>query len=225
MEIGSEAAEGFPGYLHEAAYDTGILAGFSRGGEGACRRHLEGANWRTKQRGDEVMAVRVKPITLWRTEVDNQAGALAATLEPLAEARADLQAVMGYRLPGDRARAAIEVYPVSGARATSAAQAAGLGESRISALHIEGDNRPGVGHAIARALGDAGINMDFLIGLVCGGRHATVIGFDSAADADRAVPLIKSAAGAQRRSAGRKTARKRAGGGRKKASRKASRRR
>ena len=170
------------------------------------------------------MAVRVKPITLWRAEVNNEVGALARTLEPLASARADLQAVMGYRLPDDRARAAIEIYPVSGARVTSAAQAAGLRESRISALHIEGENRSGVGHAIARALGDAGINMDFLIGLVCGGRHVTVIGFDSAEDADRARPLIKSAAGRQRRSVGRKVATKGARGRRKKSRQKTSRR-
>jgi len=77
---------------------------------------------------------------------------LAQTLEPLAAAGANLQVVMGYRLPGDRARAAIEVFPVSGARALSAAQAAGLREAAISALHVEGDNRAGLGHAMAKAL-------------------------------------------------------------------------
>ena len=52
------------------------------------------------------MPVRIRPITLWRAEVDNQPGMLAQTLEPLAAAGANLQVVMGYRLPGDRARAA-----------------------------------------------------------------------------------------------------------------------
>ena len=46
------------------------------------------------------MPVHVRPITLWRAEVDNQPGVLAQTLEPLAAAGADLQVVMGYRLPG-----------------------------------------------------------------------------------------------------------------------------
>jgi hypothetical protein len=50
-------------------------------------------------------------------EVDHQPGALAQTLEPLATAGVNLLAVMGYRLPGDRARAAIEVFPVIGAKA------------------------------------------------------------------------------------------------------------
>jgi hypothetical protein len=154
------------------------------------------------------MPLRVRPITLWRAEVDNQPGVLAQTLEPLAEAGADLQVVMGYRVPGDRARAAIEIFPVTGARALSAAQAAGLSEAAISALQVEGDNRAGLGHAIAKALADAGINIDFLLAQVSGRRHTTVIGFDSREDADRAIPLIKGAAAAPRRPAARKAASK-----------------
>lgn len=44
------------------------------------------------------MAVTVKKAVLWRKEVESQPGVLAATLKPLAEAGADLQIVMGYRL-------------------------------------------------------------------------------------------------------------------------------
>lgn len=150
------------------------------------------------------MPVRVRPITLWRAEVDHQPGALAQTLEPFAAAGADLQVVMGYRVPGDRARAAIEIFPVTGARALSAAQAAGLSEAAISAVHVEGDNRPGLGHAIAKALADAGINMDFFLAQVSGRRHTTVIGFDNREDADRAIPLIKGAAAAPRKPVARR---------------------
>lgn len=165
------------------------------------------------------MPVRVRPITLWRGEIDNQPGALAGTLEPLSRARVNLQVVMGYRLPGDRGRAAIEVAPVTGNRAASAAQAAGLQEAAISALLVEGDNRPGLGHAMARALGDAGINMDFLVGQVIGPRHTTVIGFDSREDAERAVPLIKAAAATPKAPARRAPARKSAPRARKGAAR------
>ncbi len=152
------------------------------------------------------MAVRVRPLTLWRSEVSNQAGALARTLEPLAGS--NLEVVMGYRLPGDPARAAIEVASVTGPRATAAAQGAGLSDSGIAALSVDGEDRPGLGHAIARALGDAGINMEFLVGLVTGGRHSTVIGFESREDAERAVPLLRKAAAAPRAGAGKKSARK-----------------
>lgn len=164
------------------------------------------------------MAVRVKPITLWRVEVGNQPGALARALAPLASARADLQIVMGYRFPNDRSRAAIEIAPVTGDRGVSAARSAGFGEAGIHAVHVEGDNRPGLGHAIADALASAGINMDFLMAQVAGGRHSTVIGFETAEDATRAVPLIKTAAAAPRkpvRKAARRGGAKRARGARK----------
>ena len=72
------------------------------------------------------MAVTVKRIGLWRSEVVNEPGALASTLEPLAASRASLRVVTGYRFPEHQERAAIEVYPVAGARVTAAAQAAGL---------------------------------------------------------------------------------------------------
>lgn len=171
------------------------------------------------------MSVRVRRITLWRAEVDNQPGVLAHTLEPLAAAGADLQVVMGYRLPGDSARAAIEVFPVTGARVISAAQAAGISEAAISALQVEGDNHAGLGHAIAKALADAGINIDFLLAQVSGRRHTTVIGFASREDADRAIPLINRAAAAPRRPAERKATGKGARGVTKGARRAARRRR
>ena len=42
------------------------------------------------------MAMTVKRIGLWRSEVANEPGALARTLEPLAASRASVRVVMGY---------------------------------------------------------------------------------------------------------------------------------
>ena len=140
------------------------------------------------------MPVKVKKITLWRKELENRAGTLSETLEPLAGAGADLQVVMGYCYPGDRTRAAVEVFPVANKKATTAAQSAGLATSGIPALHVEGDNRAGVGHAITRALADAGVNLDFLVAHVIGRKFSAVFGFESEADATKAASLIKKAA-------------------------------
>jgi hypothetical protein len=57
---------------------------------------------------------------------------------------------MAYRYPGGENKAAIELYPVSGKKSAGAAQTAGLAPSSISTLLVEGDNRPGLGHAIAK---------------------------------------------------------------------------
>jgi hypothetical protein len=155
------------------------------------------------------MPVRIQPIALWRAEVNDAPGVLARTLEPLAAARANLQCVMGYRLPGERGRAAIEIYPVSGVPAVSAAGTVGLAKSGIPALLVDGENRAGLGHQMTRALADAGINLEFLVALVTGNRYATVIGFENREDADRAIPLLRASA-AVPKTPRRKTARKRA---------------
>jgi hypothetical protein len=139
------------------------------------------------------MAVKVKPITLWRREIENRPGALAASLEPLARAGADLQVLMAYRQPGAEDRAALELYPVSGRKAQAAAGSAGLAASSIPTLLVEGDNKAGTGEAIARSIAGAGININFLVTLVFGRKYSSVFGFETQADAKKAAALIRKA--------------------------------
>lgn len=144
------------------------------------------------------MTILVKKATLWRREVENRPGVLAGALQPLAEAGTDLQLVMGYRFPGGE-NAAVEVFPVSGKKASAAAQAAGLAPSSIPTLVVNGDNKPGLGHAIAKAVGEAGINLSFVMAQVVGQRYSAVLGFESEADLSKAAPLIKKAAQSKRK--------------------------
>src|SRR6516164_10003562 len=81
--------------------------------------------------GGTTMPFTVKSISLWRKEAENKTGLLAETLEPLAKAGSDRGVVMGYRLPGNEARAAIELYPVSGKKVAAAATGTGLAASGI----------------------------------------------------------------------------------------------
>ena len=124
---------------------------------------------------------------------------LANTLEPLSEVGADLQVVMAYRYPGGTDRAAIELHPVSGRKSTAAAKTAGLAPSPILALLIEGDNRRGLSHTLTKAIGDAGINLSFVMAQVVGRRYSAMFGFENQADATRAAALIKKAAAPARK--------------------------
>ena len=145
------------------------------------------------------MAVTVKKVTLWRSEVENKAGVLANALEPLAKAGADLQVVMGYRYPGNESKAALELYPVSGKKSMAAAQAAGLSASAIPTLLVEGDNRAGLGYATAKAIAEAGINLSFLVAQVTGKKYLAVFGFETEADASKAATLIKKATASKKK--------------------------
>ena len=140
------------------------------------------------------MPVTVKNISLWRKEVENQAGSLAHTLEPVTKAGANLHVLMGYRYPGEGTKAALELYPIVGKKATAAASEAGLSASSIPTLLVEGDDKPGLGLAIAHAIAGAGINMTFFVAQVVGRRFSAVLGFESEADAKTAAPLIKKVA-------------------------------
>jgi hypothetical protein len=145
------------------------------------------------------MGLTLRRITLWRAEVDNTPGILAKVLGPLADAGVNLQVVMGYRFPGNETKAAIEVYPVSGKKTVDAAASAGLSASTIPTLLVEGDNRQGLGKAIAEAITEAGINLGFLVTVVIGRRYSSVIGFENEEDAKRAISLIRKVTAGRRK--------------------------
>ena len=138
------------------------------------------------------MAITVKKITLWRRESGDRPGLMAETLSPLAAQGTSLKVAMGYRQPGG-STAVIEVSPVSGKKAIAAAKSEDLGASTIPTLLVEGDDRPGLGHALARAIADAGINLDFLVAQVVGRKFSALFGFGNEADARKAASLIKKA--------------------------------
>lgn len=140
------------------------------------------------------MALTVKKVTLWRTEVSHRAGMLADVLEPLAKAGANLRVVMGYAFPAGPGGAAIEVFPIAGKKATSAATAAGLSPSPIACLLVEGDDRAGLGAGMARAIASAGVNISFLMAETLGRKFSAVFGFENEGDAAIAAKAIKSAA-------------------------------
>ena len=145
------------------------------------------------------MPVTVKSISLWRKEVVNQVGVLARTLEPVSKAGANLRVLMGYRYPGDATKAALELFPVAGKKVAAAASEAGLVASSIPTLLVEGDDKPGLGQAIAEAIAEARVNMTFFVAQTIGRKFSAVLGFETEADAKTAAPLIKKTAVASRK--------------------------
>ena len=145
------------------------------------------------------MPVTVKNILLWRKEIETQVGTLARTLEPVTKAGVNLHVLMGYRYPGEATKAAIELYPIAGKKAAAAASEAGLSATSIPTLLVEGDDRSGLGLAIAQAIAGAGINMTFFVAQAVGRRLSAVLGFESEADAKTAAPLIKKATASKKK--------------------------
>lgn len=137
------------------------------------------------------MPVTVKNVVVWRKEVAHEPGQLARTLQPLAEAGADLHVVMGY---AEGERGIVELCSIAGKRATDAARQAGLVPSPKPTLLVEGDNRPGLGFEIANAVAERGVSISFIVAQVVGDRYSAILGFHDEDDAKKAATAIKKAA-------------------------------
>ena len=140
------------------------------------------------------MSITVRRADLWRAETANTPGSLAAALKPLAEKGTDLEIVMGYAKP-DRSGAVVEVSPVSTPADRKAARAAGLAQSTFPCVVISGDNRSGLGYDVARALADAGININFFVAQSLGNSYTGLFSFEASTEADLAVKIIRKAVG------------------------------
>jgi len=135
------------------------------------------------------MALTLKEITLWRRNINNTPGTLARVLEPLTGT--DLTVVMAYRIPGQERQAVVELYPITGKRATAKAQASGLVAADLPALLVQGANRAGVGFETTAGFAEAGINLAFLVTQVIGTRFTSVYGFDTDSDRRKAIQILK----------------------------------
>jgi len=104
------------------------------------------------------MAITIKRTTLWRKEVPDRSGVWPRSSTP-GSRQGRPSGRDGVRHPGPAVPAAIEVAPISGKKAARAAGAAGLTPSNDPRVLVVGDNKPGLGHAIAAAMGSSGVNL------------------------------------------------------------------
>ena len=138
------------------------------------------------------MALKVTKTDVWVAEIKDEPGGLAACLEPLAAAGADLECVIGRRQTDRKGTGAVFVTPLKGRKVQAAAAKVGFHFARpISTLKIEGDNRPGIGAEISRAVGAAGANMRGTSAMVMGRKFVCYLGFDTAGAANKAANALR----------------------------------
>lgn len=138
------------------------------------------------------MPLEVSKIDVYTGEIEDRPGALAEKLAPLAEAQVDLGFVFARRRPDVPGKGVVYLGPITTAKGRKAAEAAGLVlAADISALRIEGVNKPGALQAVAKALADAGINLRGVSAGVIGKRWVCFLAFDTKEDAQKAGRIIK----------------------------------
>ena len=146
------------------------------------------------------MSFKVTKMGVWSGEIQDQPGGLAGVLRQLADANADLEMVVARRQPDRPGAGMVFLAPVKGRKATAAAAVAGLSPAPgVTALRVEGTDRPGLGAKMTGAIADSGINMRGLSAAALGSRFVAYMAFDSVEDAEKAAKAIRAAAAAKAR--------------------------
>jgi hypothetical protein len=140
------------------------------------------------------VAFTVNKVDIWTGEIEDRVGGLAKALGALADAGANLEVVVARRQPHQPGKGVVFLGPVDGAKARKAAAAAGLSKAtNLVALRVEGPNKRGECHLLARLLADAGINLRGLAATASGRKFVLSVGFDNALDAGKAARLLRAA--------------------------------
>jgi predicted amino acid-binding ACT domain protein len=140
------------------------------------------------------MSLKVTKMDVWSGEIRDQPGGLAGVLRELAATGASLEMLVARRQPDRPGSGIVFLAPVKGRAAIGAAAVAGLSPTAgVSALRVEGTDRPGLGARMTGAIADAGINLRGLSAAVVGGRFAAYLAFDSREDAEKAAKAMRVA--------------------------------
>jgi len=138
------------------------------------------------------MKINVARSDVWAATIEDRPGGLAEKLSALAEGGANLEFVVSRRSPDQPGKGVVFVTPLKGAKQLKAAQGAGFAKSdSLHSVRLEGNDKPGLGAAISKALADAGLNLRGFSAAAFGRRFVGYLALDSAGDATKAISIVK----------------------------------
>ncbi len=138
------------------------------------------------------MLLNVSKVDLWSAIIPDQPGSIAAKLEGLAKAGANLDFISSWRNPDTPDASEIVVSPLEGEKQLAAASALGLRRNDAArTIRIEGPDEPGMGYRVTRALALEGLNLKGMTAASHGNGVVMYVALDTPADADRAVKVLQ----------------------------------
>ena len=140
------------------------------------------------------MDLIVERVEVWATMIDDQPGGLAKTLTRLRVAGADLDFIAAHRAREQPGKAVLFVAPLySDAELEAAATLGFSSATRVHAVRVEGENRPGIAAELTSLLAAAGLNLRGFSAEVFETMFVMYLGFDSDDDAAQATSILKQA--------------------------------
>jgi len=140
------------------------------------------------------MAYSVKKVEVWAGEIADCPGGLADKIQSLSNAGANLEFLIARRAADKPGTGVVFVTPIKGAKQKNAAQGTGFAlTDSLHSVRVDGPDKAGLGGKMTKAVADAGINLRGLSAAALGRRSVSYLAFDSAADADSAVGILRKA--------------------------------
>lgn len=136
--------------------------------------------------------MKAQRVDTWVASMEDKPGALEAKLTALATAGANLEFVIARRALEKPGTSVVFVTPISGAKETRAARAAGFQKTEhLHAVRVEGPDKAGQGVRLTRALAAAGLNLRGLSAAALGAKFVCHVAVDTAAEAAKAVRILR----------------------------------
>jgi hypothetical protein len=138
------------------------------------------------------MKLKVTKTDVWAAMIKDQPGGLAEKLQTLARAGVNLEFLIGRRAPDRPGQGVVFITPIKGAKQKKAAEAAGFQKTTsLHSVRVQGQDKAGIGACMARALSEAGLNLRGISAAAIGKQFVTHLALDSAADAAKAIAILK----------------------------------
>jgi hypothetical protein len=142
------------------------------------------------------MPYEISNVDVWVSQIENRPGGLANALDELARSGANLEFVVGRRLPEKPGFGLVFVAPIKGAAQSRSAKAAGFNKaSSMHSVRLHGPDRPGLGAKMAGAIAAAGINLRGVTAASIGRKCLVYFSFDTTDEARKAARLLKKTLG------------------------------
>jgi len=137
------------------------------------------------------MSFKMDRVHVWGVEVKDEPGGVAAKLNRLDEAGADLEYVYTQRLAEKPGFGILCVAPLTGLVQSKAAKANGMQEVPDPiVMRVEGDNTAGLANRLKHAWATAGLNLHGSILTVIGTKFVGFVTFDTVDDANKAARIL-----------------------------------
>lgn len=138
------------------------------------------------------MELLVEHVDVWAATIQDKPGGLAALLEALRDAGANLHSVIARRSPDDPGKGVVFVTPLVGDAQISAAAQVGFNVAQtLHSVRVTGNDRPGAAAGLARKLAEGGVNLRGFSASANGNQFVAYVAVDSLDDARKVMDTLE----------------------------------